>query len=153
MYFRINQIVFLNQTNRIILPSNRMEFRIFCQELFRIFSNCFPKIFFRKLQLKWTIFSKSNILTLKYLQSLQIFFFRIKRIPNWNLLNFSNFFAFSNQSNPTNFERFPIWLHLYYLPATKKWRFHDISLLNFYHNVFQFKVVRLKPIWWRPAFM
>ena len=40
LYFRINQIEkFLNRTNRIILPSNQIEFRIFSNSIknFRIF--------------------------------------------------------------------------------------------------------------------
>ena len=42
MYFRINRIEnFSNRTNRIILPSNRIEFRIFSLVIFRIFSNSF----------------------------------------------------------------------------------------------------------------
>merc|ERR1711893_513594 len=57
-YFRINRIEnFSNRTNRIILPSNRIEFRIFSLVVFRIFSNSFEYFrifsnnFFNKLQI------------------------------------------------------------------------------------------------------
>ena len=40
MDFRLNQ-----SENRIILPSNRIKFRIFSQQLFRIFSNFFQRFF------------------------------------------------------------------------------------------------------------
>ena len=68
-YIRINRIEnFSNRMNRIILPSNRIEFRIFSQDVFRIVSNSFEFFrifsinFFSKLQIKRTIFQSQTFL-------------------------------------------------------------------------------------------
>ena len=65
-YFRINPIEnFSNRTNRIILLSNRIEFRIVSVEVFRILSNSFeffPTIFLANCKYKTNFFKVKHII-------------------------------------------------------------------------------------------
>ena len=88
-YFRINRIEnFSNRTNRIILPSNRIEFRIFSLVVFRIFSNSFEFFrifsnnFFSKLQIK-----RTNVFKVKHFwKTYHLVLFSGEKGPkcNWN---------------------------------------------------------------------
>ena len=77
-YFRINQIEnFSNRTNWIILPTNRIEFRIFSLvRIFELFSFEWNKFRIENYQIFQTFFAFSN-------QSNHQFLNRIERISNY----------------------------------------------------------------------